>query len=140
MRKLFLAGVALAAALGGCATPDRRESATDPLVIISLEKKSTTLAGDCTVIVAIANRVRDTGWDGASYHLSLLNRKGVSIGRLMGAPRKQVAYGHQLADSGRALSIRCEDIVGAELIYLGYYPTGKAQVHVHNHRVRISVK
>lgn len=140
MHKRSLAAIALAALLAACAGPGARDSATDPLVLIGIEKQSSTAGGDCMVNVTLVNRVRDTAWDGASYHLGLLNRKGVTAGRLMGAPRKPVAYGRELLDSGRVQGVRCEDIAGAEVIYLGYYPAGKAQVNVHNNRVRVQVK
>lgn len=139
MHKRTLAAIALATLLAACAGTGARES-TDPLVLIGIEKQSSTAGGDCMVNVTLVNRVRDTAWDGASYHLSLLNRSGKAAGRLMGAPRKPVAYGSELHDSGRVLGLRCEDITGAELVYMGYYPAGKTQQNVHINRVRVSVK
>lgn len=135
-----LLGLLLATLLAACAGPGAREAATDPLAYIVIEKKGSTAGGDCTVAVLISNRMRGSDWDGASYHLSLLNRSGKHAGRLMGAPRKAIAYGRDLADSGRVVGVRCEDIARAELVYLGYYPKGKAQQNIHLNRVRISVK
>lgn len=140
MHKLLFVGTALAALLAGCASQGSRESTSDPLATISIEKTSTLPAGDCAVNVTISNRVRDSNWDGVSYHVSLLDRAGKNAGRLMGAPRHPISYGQTLSDRGRVLGAKCEDIAGVELIYLGYYPKGSSQVHVHNNRVRASVK
>ena len=126
--------------LTACTGPGTRESATEPLADIVIEKKGSTAGGDCAVSVLISNRMRGSDWDGASYHLSLLNRSGKHAGRLMGAPHRPILSGRDLADSGRVTGVRCEDIGGAELVYLGYYPKGKAQQNMHIHRVRISVK
>ena len=139
MHKRSLAAIALVTLLAACAGPGTRDS-TDPLVLIGIDKLSSSAGGDCMVNVTLVNRVHDTDWDGVSYHLSLLNKAGKTAGRLMGAPRKPVAYGRELLDSGRVQGVRCEDIAGAEVIYLGYYPAGKAQVSVHNRRVRVQVK
>lgn len=140
MHKHTLASLILAAILAGCAGPAPRESATEPLALVVVERQSTTAGGDCTVVVTISNRIRNTTWEGASYHLSLRNRAGKHAGRLLGAPRQAVAYGRDLADSGRVLGVRCEDIGGADLVYLGYYASGKTQQNVHLNRVRLSVK
>src|SRR3990167_445571 len=124
MHKRSLVAIALATLLAACAGSGTRDS-TDPLVLIGIDKLSSSAGGDCMVNVTLVNRVHDTNWDGVSYHLSLLNRSGKAAGRLMGAPRKPVAYGRELLDSGRVQGVRCEDIAGAEVIYLGYYPAGK---------------
>lgn len=98
-----------------------------------------TSAGDCPVTLSIANRT-GVAWDGASYHLAMHNRSGVSIGRLLGSPRKKTPEGEALVDAGRVLGVKCEDITGAALVYFGYYPTGKKEVHAHVNSVRVVLK
>jgi hypothetical protein len=124
----------------GCANGGRGISdSKNTLAVIEIAKKSKTSAGDCPVDITISNRM-NINWDGASYHLAMHNRKGVSVGRLMGAPRKKTPSGEDLVDTGSVLGVKCEDITGMALVYFGYYPTGKKEVHAHVKSVRVILK
>lgn len=132
----------IATALAGCATDGGKEAAFDkrnPLAVIQIAKNAQKSAGDCAVTVKIANRM-NVAWDGVSYHLSMHNKRGVSIGKLIGSPRKPTKPGNELTDSGQVLGAKCEDVTGTALVYFGYYPAGKKQVHAHNHTVRVELK
>lgn len=132
----------LVSALSGCATDGRKEAAFDsrhPLAVIQIAKVAQKTAGDCSVSVKISNRM-NVAWDGVSYHLSMHSKRGVSIGKLIGSPRKHTKPGKELTDSGLVLGAKCEDITGTALVYFGYYPAGKKQVHAHNHTVRVELK
>lgn len=142
---ITLIASALALMLAGCAgdaskkgTP--RASRDNPLAIIQIEKGPPASAGDCPVSVKISNRMQGTAWDGASYHLALLDNKNVAIGRLMGAPHHYTKPGSDLVDAGLALGAKCEDVAAVSLIYFGYYPAGKKQVPLHIDRVKAEMK
>lgn len=91
---------------------------------------------DCPVSVKISNRT-NTAWDGVSYHVALHNRSGVSIGKVLGSPHKPVKAGGDLLDSGQVLGVKCGDLTGAALVYFGYYPAGKGEVHAHVNTVKV---
>jgi hypothetical protein len=130
--------VLVAAMLAGCAS-DTRKSGGNYLATIRIEKKAATSIEDCAVAVEINNRMRDD-WDAASYHVALLNKKGVAIGKLIGVPRHYTKSGQYLADSGKVLGAKCQDIAGVSLIYFGYYPTGRKQMPLHNGQVGVTLK
>ncbi|OAJ71400.1 hypothetical protein A7976_07680 [Methylobacillus sp. MM3] len=131
----ILAALLVAGCGGGRGISDSKGT----LAVIEIAKKSPTSVGDCPVKVTISNRM-NIGWDGVSYHLAMHNRKGVSVGRLMGSPRKKTPAGEDLMDTGSVLGVKCEDITGLALVYFGYYPTGKKEAHAHVKSVRVILK
>jgi hypothetical protein len=124
--------------LAGCAA-DARKSGGDYLATIEIQKSAATSVADCAVAVTVGNRMRDD-WDGASYHVAMLNKKGVAIGKLIGVPRHFTRPGQKLADSGKVLGAKCQDIAGVSLIYFGYYPAGRKQMPLHNNQVGVTLK
>ena len=36
--------------------------------------------------------------------------------------------------------MKCEEIAGMALVYFGYYPAGKKQVHAHINTVRVTLR
>ena len=141
---IFFAAV-LVSALAGCAgntntntTP--KESKTGPLAIIQIEKSKQPSSSDCPVSVKIVNRMKDVDWDGVSYHVAMLNKNNVSIGKLIGIPHQYTKSGSILMDSGQVLDAGCDDIAAVSVVYFGYYPAGKKQVPVHNNRVKAEIK
>lgn len=141
LRKPVLVAV-IASALAGCATDGRKETTFDskhPLAVIQISKDVQKKAGDCSFSVKISNRM-NVAWDGVSYHLSMYNKRGVAIGKLIGSPHKHVKPGKELTDSGQVLGAKCEDVTGTALVYFGYYPAGKKQVHAHINTVRVELK
>lgn len=136
----LLNALVLATLLAGCAGEVSKEKGRYELfATIRIERNLQKPAGDCPVGVTISNRT-ETAWDGASYHVSLLNKAGKAIGKLIGTPRKQTKAGQELADSGQVLGAKCADIAGVSPIYFGYYPVGKKQVPVHNSHVGTELK
>ena len=139
---IFLAAV-LVSALAGCASNTNttpKESKTGPLAIIQIEKSKQPSSSDCPVSVKIVNRMKDVDWDGVSYHLAMLNKNNVSIGKLIGIPHQYTKSGSILMDSGQVLDAGCDDIAAVSVVYFGYYPAGKKQVPVHNNRVKAEIK
>ena len=135
---VILAALLAAGCSGGRGISDSKNG-KDTLAVIEIAKKSKTSIGDCPVTVTINNRM-NIGWDGVSYHLAMHNRKGVAVGRLMGSPRKKTPAGEDLMDNGSVLGVKCEDIIGIALVYFGYYPTGKKEMHAHVKSVRVILK
>lgn len=130
-----------ASLLSGCAGETKKETTygSGTLAVIQVTRKMTQTDGDCAVSVKISNRM-NTAWDGVSYHLALHNRSGVSIGKLLGSPHKPVKAGGELLDSGEVLGAKCSDLTGIALVYFGYYPAGKQQVHAHVNTVKVELK
>jgi hypothetical protein len=133
----------LVAALAGCAGgANKEESGSDTVTkkaLIQVTRNAQKSDGDCPVTVKISNRT-NVAWDGVSYHLAMHNKNGVSVGKLMGSPRRSVKAGGDLMDSGQILGAKCEQVTGMALVYFGYYPAGKKQVSLHNANVQISLK
>ena len=134
--------IILAATLAGCAgglsSPNVSDTTTK-LAFIEVSRNTQKSQSDCPVTVRISNRTK-IDWDGASYHLVMHNRNGVTIGKLLGSPRKSAKAGGNLVDTNQVLGAKCEQIAGTALVYFGYYPVGKKQVSVHNVNVQIRVK
>ena len=142
--QIFIAAV-LVSVLAGCAsntniTTTPKESKTGPLAVIQIEKIKQPSSSDCPVSVKIVNRMKDVDWDGVSYHLAMLNKNNVSIGKLIGIPHQYTKSGSILMDSGQVLDAGCDDIAAVSVVYFGYYPVGKKQVPVHNNRVKAEIK
>jgi hypothetical protein len=129
---------ALAGCAGGLSNPDVSDTTTK-LAMIEVTRNTQKSQSDCPVTVRISNRTK-IDWDGASYHLVMHNRNGVTIGKLLGSPRKSVKAGGNLVDTNQVLGAKCEQIAGTALVYFGYYPAGKKQISVHNVNVQIRVK
>lgn len=129
---------ALAGCAGGLSNPNVSDTTTK-LAIIEVMRNAQKSQNDCPVTVRISNRTK-INWDGASYHLVMHSRNGVTIGKLLGSPRKSIEAGGILVDTNQVLGAKCEQIAGTALVYFGYYPTGKKQVSVHNANVQIRVK
>lgn len=134
---VFFAAV-LTGCAGGLSNPDVSDTTTK-LAFIEVTRNTQKSQSDCPVTVRISNRT-NIDWDGASYHLVMHNRNGVSIGKLLGSPRKSAKAGGNLVDTNQVLGAKCEQIAGTALVYFGYYPAGKKQVSVHNANVQIRVK
>jgi len=121
----------------GCSTEQKTGSSLDTrtaLVVIDISKN--TKAADCAITIAVENRT-GTSWDGMSYNLALHDKRGINVGRVLGAPRTKVKPGATIKDQSIVAGTRCENITGAAPVYFGYYPTGKKQVTVHNTNVRM---
>lgn len=133
-----VAAIAIALLLAGCAGGTKKESATSggPLAVVQVTRNMGQAGSDCPVSVKISNRT-NTAWDGVSYHVALHNRSGVSIGKVLGSPHKPVKAGGDLLDSGQVLGVKCGDLTGAALVYFGYYPAGKGEVHAHVNTVKV---
>jgi hypothetical protein len=139
-----LTALVLTLMLASCATDNDKTTAnvskTGPLATIQIEKSKQPSSGDCPVSVKIVNRMKDVDWDGVSYHVAMLNKNNVSIGKLIGIPHQYTKSGSILMDSGQVLDAGCDDIAGVSVVYFGYYPAGKKQVPVHNNRVKAEIK
>lgn len=134
--------VLLAVLLAGCAGGGKKESVSDTttrLASVQVTRLDSASEKDCPVSVRISNNT-STAWTGVSYHVSLYNKSGVSIGKLLGSPRKNISSGDDLTDSGKVLGARCNQITGIALVYFGYYPAGKKQVALHNANVQVKLK
>lgn len=129
------------AVLAGCAGDGGRPVSDTSGSVASIEvaRKAKTSSGDCPVTITVTNRTGTT-WDGVSYHLAMNNRNGAATGRLLGSPRKKTASGDNLVDNGSVLGMKCEEIAGMALVYFGYYPAGKKQVHAHINTVRVTLR
>jgi hypothetical protein len=129
--------------LTSCASNNNKTTAniskTGALATIQIEKSKQPSSIDCSVSVKIVNQMKDTIWDGVSYHVAFLNKRNVTIGKLLGTPRQRTNTGASLTETGQVLNAKCEDIAGVSLIYFGYYPAGKNQLSVHNNRVKVEV-
>jgi hypothetical protein len=128
--------------LAGCGGGAGKESGSDTITkkaAIQVTRNGQKSDADCPVTIKISNRT-NVAWDGASYHLALHNKNGVSVGKLLGSPRKSVQSGDDLVDTGKILGAKCEQVTGMALVYFGYYPAGKKQVSMHNANVQISLK
>lgn len=137
-----LVTIVIASLLAGCAGEAKKETAPgggNTLAVIQVTRKMTQTDGDCSVSVKISNRM-NIPWDGVSYHLALHNRSGVSIGKLLGSPHKPVKAGGELLDNGEVLGAKCSDLTGIALVYFGYYPAGKQQVHAHVNAVKVELR
>lgn len=133
---------ALIATLTGCGGGLSREDVSDTtsrLANIEITRNAQKASPDCPVTVTIGNRTR-IAWDGVSYHVAMHNRNGVSIGKLLGSPRKPIASGKELIVQDTILGAKCDQVTGAALVYFGYYPAGKKQVTVHNVNVQLRLK
>lgn len=136
----------LMAILAGCATeasktsPPSESKKNVPLAVIGISKNLPSSSGDCPVSVKISNRMQGTAWDGASYHVSVVDRKNVSIGQVIGAPHQFTKPGSDLAETAGVLGVKCENIAGVSLLYFAYYPSGKNPVHLHNSEVKAELR
>jgi hypothetical protein len=108
--------------------------------VIGISKNLPSSSGDCPVSVKISNRMQGTAWDGVSYHVSVVDRKNVSIGQVIGAPRQFTKPGNDLAETTGVLGAKCENIAGVSLLYFAYYPSGKYPVHLHNSEVKAELR
>lgn len=135
---LTFMGVAVAGCGGGLSRENISDTTTR-LAIIEVTRNAQKTPSDCPVTVKISNRTR-IDWDGVSYHLVMHNRNGVTIGKLLGSPKKRIKAGEDLIDSGVILGAKCEQMTGIALVYFGYYPAGKKQVSVHNANVQVRMK
>jgi hypothetical protein len=139
---IFLAAV-LVSTLAGCASNTNttpKESKNGPLAIIQIERSKQPSSSDCPVSVKIVNRMKDVDWDGVSYHVAMLNKNNVSIGKLIGSSHQYTKSGSILMDSGQVLDAGCDVIASVSVVYFGYYPAGKKQVPVHNNSVKAEIK
>lgn len=136
--------ISLVLLLAGCAGDGSKKVSkpriNDKLVVIQVFDKKPTTTGGCSVSLKIINRMRDSTWEGVSYHLTLTNKRNASVGSLIGAPRKPTTSGGHLTDTGKVVWAACSDIAGVTPVYFGYYPSGKNQVSLHLSHIQAEIQ